>query len=96
MKDIIKALEWRYAVKKFDENASLTTQQIEKIKQAFNLSASSYGLQPYELFVIQNNGVQEQISVASHGQKQPAQAAAVLVFVLKLILVSLTLNSTLS
>lgn len=83
MKDIIKALEWRYAVKKFDENASLTTQQIEKIKQAFNLSASSYGLQPYELFVIQNNGIQEQISVASHGQKQPAQAAAVLVFCIK-------------
>lgn len=80
MKDMIKALEWRYAVKKFDETFELSSEQIHAIKQAFNLSASSYGLQPYELYIIQNKDLKAQLSLAANGQKQPIQAAAVLVF----------------
>ena len=35
----IENLEWRYAVKKFDSEATLTTEQLDAVKQAFNLSA---------------------------------------------------------
>ena len=59
MNNILDALEWRYAVKKFDDKASLTEQQILEVKNAFNLSASSYGLQPYKMIVVQNPDLKE-------------------------------------
>mgnify|MGYP000123787226 CR=1 FL=1 len=83
MKNIIEALEWRYAVKKFDDQAHLSQIELDGLKQAFNLSASSYGLQPYELLVVSNKEIQSQMSAQAFGQLQPAQAAAVLVFCIK-------------
>ena len=44
--DIIKALNWRYATKKFDSEAVISDEKIDLLKTAFNLTASSYGLQP--------------------------------------------------
>ena len=44
--NIIDSLKWRYAVKKFDTNKNLSEIQIETLKEAFNLTATSYGLQP--------------------------------------------------
>ncbi|MEJ6547335.1 MAG: NAD(P)H-dependent oxidoreductase [Flavobacteriaceae bacterium] len=83
MKNIIDALEWRYAVKKFNEEALLSEQQLEAVKKAFNLSASSYGLQPYKLVMLQNKTLQERLLPHSYNQKQVVQAAAVLVFCIR-------------
>lgn len=83
MKNIIDALEWRYAVKKFNEEALLSEQQLEAVKKAFNLSASSYGLQPYKLVMLQNKALQERLLPHSYNQKQVVQAAAVLVFCIR-------------
>jgi nitroreductase/dihydropteridine reductase len=83
MKNIIDALEWRYAVKKFNEEALLSEQQLEAVKKAFNLSASSYGLQPYKLVMLQNKALQERLLPHSYNQKQVLQAAAVLVFCIR-------------
>ena len=44
--ELINRLEWRYATKKFDTDKQLPSQKIEIIKEAFNLTATSYGLQP--------------------------------------------------
>lgn len=43
--NVIESLKWRYAVKKFDADKSLTENQITTLKKAFNLTATSYGLQ---------------------------------------------------
>jgi nitroreductase len=83
MKNIIDALEWRYAVKKFNEEALLSEHQLEAVKKAFNLSASSYGLQPYKLVMLQNKALQERLLPHSYNQKQVVQAAAVLVFCIR-------------
>lgn len=83
MKNIIDALEWRYAVKKFNEEALLSEQQLDAVKKAFNLSASSYGLQPYKLVMLQNKALQERLLPHSYNQKQVVQAAAVLVFCIR-------------
>jgi nitroreductase/dihydropteridine reductase len=83
MKNIIDALEWRYAVKKFNEEALLSEQQLEAVKKAFNLSASSYGLQPYKLVMLQNKALQERLLPHSYNQKQVVQASAVLVFCIR-------------
>lgn len=78
--EVIKQLEWRYAVKKFDDTKTLSTKQIDIIKNAFNLTATSYGLQPVKLIVLQNKSLQNQLVTASWNQKQVVQASHVLVF----------------
>ncbi len=77
--DIIERLEWRYAVKKFDSNRILPAEQIYRLKRAFNLTATSYGLQPLKLVVLHNKEKQERLVAHSYGQKQLAQASHVLV-----------------
>ncbi len=76
---IIKNLQWRYAVKKFDANKLLTEKQINTLKEAFNLTASSYGMQPIKMVVIQNKKIQQQLVQHSFNQEQVAQASHLLV-----------------
>ena len=52
--DSIKNLEWRYAVKKFDREKIVAQEKINILKKAFNLTATSYGLQPIKLVMIKN------------------------------------------
>ena len=75
----IENLQWRYAVKKFDENKSLSETQINILKEAFNLTATSYGLQPVKMVVIKNKEIQQQLVEHSWNQSQVAQASHVLV-----------------
>ncbi|PCJ94958.1 MAG: NAD(P)H-dependent oxidoreductase [Flavobacteriaceae bacterium] len=79
MADSIKDLEWRYAVKKFDSEKIVSDSKIERLKEAFNLTATSYGLQPIKMVVIQNKEVQEKLIAHSYNQKQVHQASHVLV-----------------
>ncbi|MGB0892654.1 MAG: NAD(P)H-dependent oxidoreductase, partial [Flavobacteriaceae bacterium] len=75
----IENLKWRYAVKKFDENKSLTETQINTLKEAFNLTATSYGLQPVKMVVINNKDIQQELVTHSWNQAQVAQASHLLV-----------------
>lgn len=77
--NILKQLEWRYACKKFDSHKTLSIEQLELIKKAFNLTATSYGLQPLKLIVIQNKELQSKLVAHSYNQQQVRQASAVLV-----------------
>ena len=76
---IIDGLKWRYATKKFDANRFLDDTQIDTLKEAFNLTATSYGLQPIRLVVIKNKELQEQLVEHSWNQRQVADASHVLV-----------------
>lgn len=80
MTNSIQQLKWRYAVKKFDVNRNLPDTKIQLLKEAFNLTATSYGLQPIKLVVIKDKVLQETLVKASYNQKQVAQASHVLVF----------------
>lgn len=75
----IESLQWRYAVKKFDENKSLSETQINTLKEAFNLTATSYGLQPVKMLVIKNKEIQQKLVEHSWNQPQVLQASHVLV-----------------
>ena len=79
MSTTIDSLKWRYAVKKFDDNKYLSEEQIQTIKEAFNLTATSYGLQPVSLVVIKNKEIQQQLVEHSWNQQQVVQASHVLV-----------------
>lgn len=77
--NIIESLEWRYAAKKFDDKKILTNEQIHTLKTAFNLTATSYGLQPVKMVVLKNKKIQQQLVAHSWNQQQVAQASHVLI-----------------
>lgn len=77
---LIDQLRWRYATKKFDENKSIPSSKLDTILEAFNLTATSYGLQPLKLLVINDKPLQKRLVEYSLGQKQVEQASNVLVF----------------
>ena len=75
----IQSLEWRYAVKKFDTEKQLSKKQIQTLKEAFNLTATSYGLQPLKMVVVQNKTIQKELVVHSWNQPQVIEASHLLV-----------------
>ena len=77
--NIIDNLKWRYAVKKFDSKRQLSEKQINILKEAFNLTATSYGLQPIKLVVVKNKEIQKELIAHSFNQNQILEASHVLV-----------------
>jgi len=75
----IKALNWRYATKKFDDSRILSEDKVKVLKQAFNLTATSYGLQPLKMLIISNKELQTKLRDFSFGQEQVDSASHVLV-----------------
>ncbi|TNE27835.1 MAG: NAD(P)H-dependent oxidoreductase [Bacteroidetes bacterium] len=80
MTDLLTALEWRYATKSFNSSVRLTDLQIDVLKKAVQLSVSSFGLQPYKVFIIDSLEVKSAIMEAAYGQKQIGEASHVFVF----------------
>lgn len=76
----VEALEWRYAVKKFDNEKILSQEKVEVLKKAFQLTPSSSGLQPNRLVIIQDKKMQKKLEEHSYYQKQVATASHLLVF----------------
>lgn len=75
----LTSLQWRYATKKFDASKQLSPEQIDVLKQCFNLTATSYGLQPLQLVVIKHKELQEQLLPHSFQQQQIVTASHLLV-----------------
>ncbi|MGB1268638.1 MAG: NAD(P)H-dependent oxidoreductase [Flavobacteriaceae bacterium] len=77
--NIIESLKWRYATKKFDITKVVSDDKLAILKEAFTLTATSYGLQPIKMMVISNKEVQNRLVEYSYNQQQIAQASHVLV-----------------
>lgn len=75
----IDALKWRYATKKFDASKLLSEEKVKVLKHTFNLTATSYGLQPLKMVVISNKELQLRLKENSFNQKQIDTASHVLV-----------------
>ncbi len=78
--DILESLNWRYATKKFDSDKIIPQAKIERLKEAFNLTATSYGMQPVTLAIIKDKALQNKLVTHSMNQQQVGQASHVLVF----------------
>jgi len=77
--DILDSLQWRYACKKFDDSKTISTPQIERLCQAFNLTATSFGLQPIKLIVIKDRDLRKHLITHSYNQQQVWSASHPLV-----------------
>ncbi|HET8803347.1 MAG TPA: NAD(P)H-dependent oxidoreductase [Aequorivita sp.] len=76
--NLIETLNWRYATKKFSDK-KVSEENLQEIVTAINLSASSAGMQPYRLFVIENSEIRKELGADSFNA-QIAEASHLLVF----------------
>ena len=80
MSNFIKDANWRYATKKFDTTKKVSKEDLETLKEAIRLSASSYGLQPYKVLIIENREIRALLQPAAWGQSQIVDASQLIVF----------------
>lgn len=76
---IITALHWRYATKRMN-GTTIPKEKMDVILDAISLAPSSFGLQPYSIFVIENKEMLEKIKPIAYNQPQITEASALLVF----------------
>lgn len=76
----IEKLQWRYATKRFDVTKTLSEEKLDILKETFNLTATSFGLQPLKLVIINNPNLQEQLLPFTYHQPQVRDASHVLIF----------------
>ena len=76
----IEDLNWRYATKKFDANKELSQEDLNHLLESIQLSASSYGLQPYEVIVVKDMETREKLKAAAWNQTQITDASYLIVF----------------
>lgn len=80
MSTFIENQNWRYATKKFNSEKKISNSDLEILKEAIQLSSSSYGLQPYKVLIIENEEIRKQLQPASWGQSQITDASHLFVF----------------
>ncbi|MFT5255195.1 MAG: nitroreductase/dihydropteridine reductase [Candidatus Paceibacteria bacterium] len=68
--EILKQLHWRYACKKFDATYTLSQEKLALLKESFNLTATSYGLQPLKMVVISDPKIKEDLVSRTMNQTQ--------------------------
>lgn len=76
---LIQALNWRYATKRMN-GEKVPQEKINTILEATRLSASSMGLQPYTILVIEDLELRQQIQKVANNQPQIVEGSHLLVF----------------
>ncbi len=79
----LAALQWRYAVKKFDATKKIPAATWAALEHAMILSPSSYGLQPWKFFVVDHPEIRAKLKSVSWGQSQIVEASHLVVFAVK-------------
>ena len=80
MSNFLENQNWRYATKKYDSTKKISTEDLNTLKEAIRLSSSSYGLQLYKVFIVENPELRAKIQPAAWGQSQIVDASHLLVF----------------
>ncbi len=80
MSNFIENANWRYATKKFDTTKKVSEKDLATLKEAIRLSASSFGLQPYKVILVENPELRAKLQSASWGQAQIVEASHLVVF----------------
>ncbi|USH01425.1 nitroreductase family protein [Grimontia kaedaensis] len=76
--NVLEALNWRYAVNQFSEQA-LSQEAIDGLIESVRLAPSSYGVQPFKLLVIENPALKQACLAHSYGQQKVADNSHLLV-----------------
>lgn len=71
----ISHLHWRYATKQFDADKKIPADTWQQIEQSLVLTPSSFGLQPWKFFVIDDSDMRSALRDKSWGQSQVTDAS---------------------
>ena len=80
---IMSALQWRYAVKRFDANQQISDQDWKTLQESLRLAPSSYGLQAWKFIHVKTPALRAQLREVSWNQSQITDASQLLVLVYK-------------
>lgn len=79
-RNLLDALEWRYATKIFDTAKPVSDEDLNVILEAVRLAPTSRGLQPFQVVVVTDPATKHNIRQAAFNQAQPETASHLLVF----------------
>lgn len=77
--ELLDKLNWRYAAKAMN-GTTVSEDKIERILEAARLAPTSSGLQPFEILVIKNQDIKEQIKPVAWNQSVITDCSHLLVF----------------
>jgi nitroreductase len=72
---LVDALNWRYATKKFDPTKKIPTDIWSALEASLVLAPSSIGLQPWKFFVVTDPALKTELMGASYRQAQVADCS---------------------
>lgn len=79
-KAFLEVLKSRYATKAMDSTKKVADEVLDRILEAARLAPTSSGLQPFEIFVVTNQEIKEQIRKIGWDQPQITDCSHLLVF----------------
>ena len=82
-KNYLEALRNRYSGKKFDKAKTVSSELITNILEAAKLSASSLGLQPYEILIVETAEMKEKLIPAFYNPSQISTCSHLIVIISK-------------
>ncbi|MFG6459781.1 NAD(P)H-dependent oxidoreductase [Roseateles sp. BYS96W] len=80
MTTLIDKLQWRYATKKMNPALPVPQDKLDRILEAIRLTATSSGLQPYEVLIVNDPALRARIREHAWDQAQVTEASHLLVF----------------
>jgi len=81
--EVRKQLQWRYATKKFDPTKTIPEDIWTVLEDSLVLAPSSFGLQPWKFFVVNNPDMRSKLVEHSWGQTQVVDASHLVVFAIQ-------------
>ncbi len=80
---VLEALNWRYATKMFDASKKIPADTWSALEQSLVLAPSSFGLEPWKFFVVDDAAVRAKLLEASWKQAQVVDASHLVVLAIK-------------
>lgn len=78
--NLLHALNWRYATKRFDPDRKIPTEDWHALMQALVLAPASFGLQPFAYINVESQNVRTNLREHSWKQSQITDASHLIVF----------------
>lgn len=76
---ILKALNWRYATKTFDNAKKIDSETLQILTESLRLAPSSVGIQPWKFLVVESQEIKKILKENGYGQSQLFDASHVVV-----------------
>lgn len=76
----LNSLKWRIAEKNFDPTKKINESNLNKILESIQLAPTSYGLQPFHVYVTSNEETKIKLKEAGYNQSQFTDSSHTLIF----------------